>query len=386
MKPAPPFDFATAARIIFGAGTLQQLGSLAAEFGQQALLVTGSRPQRAAPVLHALQEAGLRVEVFSIEGEPTIEQVQRGAALAQAAEFIVACGGGSVIDAGKALAALATNPGDPLDYLEVIGKGQPLTQPPRPVIAIPTSAGTGAEVTKNAVLKSEAHQVKVSLRHPAMLPRVALIDPTLSHSLPPQVSAFTGMDALTQVIEPYVSHAANPLTDAFAQLGIQRAAQALPQVYEDGSNAAAREAMALASLCGGLALANAKLGAVHGFAGVLGGMTTAPHGVICARLLAPVTAMNTAALFARQPDHPSLPRFTQLARWLTGDPRAAAEDGITWLEWLTESLHIPRLGSYGLHPSDFPAIVEKSQRSSSMKGNPIPLTDAELIQILEKAL
>jgi alcohol dehydrogenase class IV len=299
---------------------------------------------------------------------------------------VIALGGGSAIDTGKAIAALAANPGDPLDYLEVIGKGRPLAHAPLPVIAIPTTAGTGAEVTRNAVLESPQHRVKVSLRSPLMLPRVALVDPELTRSVPPNITASTGMDALTQVIEPFVSARANPLTDSLCREGMTRAARALRRVYADGDDADARADMALASLFGGLALANAGLGAVHGFAGPLGGMFHAPHGALCAALLPHVTAANIQALRQRQPQHPALARYDEIAVILTGDADARAADAVAWLGTLLADLNIPPLRAYHITPADFPAIVAASARASSMKANPIVLTDAELMAVLEAAL
>lgn len=302
------------------------------------------------------------------------------------AAFVIGFGGGAALDAGKAIAALATNPGDPLDYLEVIGRGLPLTHAPLPYIAIPTTAGTGAEVTRNAVLASSEHRVKVSLRSPLMLPRVALIDPELMVSLPPAITASTGMDALTQVIEPFVSNAANPITDAFCRDGIARAARSLRRAYDNGTDIKAREDMALAALCGGLALANAKLGAVHGFAAPIGGMFDAPHGAVCAALLAPVMRANIAALRARMPGNAVLERFTEVARLLTGHPEASAEDGTAWIDALTRGLAIPGLGTYGIGEADLEEIAGKASQASSMKGNPVALTTGELVSILTAAL
>jgi alcohol dehydrogenase class IV len=204
--------------------------------------------------------------------------------------------------------------------------------------------------------------------------------------MPPAVTASTGLDALTQVMEPYVSNKANPLTDALCREGMQRAARSLRRAYENGDDATARQDMALASLCGGLALANAKLGAVHGFAGPLGGMFPAPHGVICARLLPPVMAVNVRALQERAPDHPALARYDEIARILTGQLEARASDGVNWVRDLYQALNIPSLSNYGLSTADFPEVIAKSQRASSMQGNPLPLTDAELHQALEQAL
>lgn len=383
-----PFEFATAGRIIFGAGTLQQIGRLAAEFGSRALVVTGRDVERAAPLLKLLAEQGIAVTKFVISGEPTVDDAQRGVQVARESgcDVVIGFGGGSVIDAGKAIAALLTNGGEPLDYLEVIGRGQPIRQPSAPYIAIPTTAGTGAEVTRNAVLASAEHQVKVSLRSPLMLPRVALVDPELTYSLPPAVTAATGMDALTQCIEPYVSNRANPLTDAICREGIERAARSLRRVYTNSRDTAAREEMALASLCGGLALANARLGAVHGFAGPIGGMFPAPHGAVCARLLPFVTEANLSALRSREPEHPVLQRYDEIARMLTRDPAATGDEAVRWLHDLLRDLQIPPLSAYGVTEADLPVLVEKSAPASSMQGNPIKLTNGELESILRRAL
>jgi alcohol dehydrogenase class IV len=382
------FEFATATRIIFGRGTLKDTGTLAATFGKKVLVVTGSGSKRAAPLMTLLMAKGIAFEFFAVTGEPTIEMARAGveAVKKHGSELVIGFGGGSAIDTAKAIAALAANPGDPLDYLEVIGKALPLVNPPLPCIAIPTTAGTGSEVTRNAVLASKEHNVKVSLRHPLMLPKIALIDPVLMHSLPPEVTASTGMDALTQNIEPYVSNAANPMTDAFAREGIQRAAKSLLRAYAHGADLAGREDMALAALMGGLALANAKLGAVHGFAGVLGGMYNAPHGDICAALLPPVMEINIRAMQQREASHPALKRYQEVATWLTQNPEASLEDGVTWVRDTAKKLQIKPLSTYGIRQEDFPEIIEKSSRASSMKGNPIVLTNDELAEILTMAL
>jgi alcohol dehydrogenase class IV len=378
------FNFATAGRIIFGAGALEQAGPLAAGLGRRALLVAGGFKGHTAALLALLERHGVAAITFAIPGEPDVATVAAGVAEARAAgcDLIVGIGGGSAVDAGKAIAALLANEGEALDYLEVVGKGKSLLLPPAPYIAIPTTAGTGAEVTRNAVLASPQHRVKVSLRSPLMLPKVAIVDPELTYSLPPAVTASTGLDALTQLVEPFVSNAANPLTDALCREGMARVARSLRRAFANRQDAAAREDMALASLFGGLALANARLGAVHGFAGVVGGIFPAPHGAVCARLLPAVTAANIRALRERAPDSPTLPRYDEVGRILTGDPHATAADAVAWIAALVADLVIPPLSSYGLGPADFPAVVAQSQKASSMKGNPIPLTDAELLEIL----
>jgi alcohol dehydrogenase class IV len=379
------FEFATATRIIFGPGTIKEAGPAARELGRRALVTTG---RWSGPLLAILQAAGVDTVVLQVSGEPTTGLAREGTAQARetGCDLVIGCGGGSAIDAGKAIAALLANGGDPLDYLEVVGRGQPLTRPSAPFIAIPTTAGAGTEVTRNAVLASPEHRVKASLRSPFMLPRLAIVDPELTYSLPPDVTASTGLDALTQLIEPFTSVRANPLTDALCREGMSRVARSLRRAYEVGTDAAAREEMALASLFGGLALANAGLGAAHGFASVIGGMYTAPHGAVCAAFLPHVLAVNLSALQQRQPGAGALARYRELATLLTGDAAASAEDGIRWVKELAGALRIPGLAAYGVAGSDFDLLIEKTAVASSTKANPIGLTQDELRQILEQAL
>lgn len=385
-----PFEFMTASRIVFGAGTLAQVGqiTLSLTTAKRAFVVTGGSTARAEPLLALLAESGITATTYAVRGEPTVDVALAGvSALREAgADVVIGFGGGSVIDGAKAVAALATNPGDPLDYLEVVGKAQPLTAPPLPTIAIPTTAGTGSEVTRNAVLGVEEKRVKVSLRSPMMIPRVALIDPQLATSLPPEVTASAGMDALTQVIEAFVSSKAIPMTDAVTREGIMRGARSLQRAYTQPDDIAAREDMALTALFSGMALANAALGAVHGFAGPLGGMYPIAHGVICARLLPIVMEANIRALRERQPDGVALARYGEVARLLTGRADATADDGVAWAYQLRDTLHIPPLGGFGVEVRDFDDIVEKSSRANSMKGNPLSLTDDELHGIIAKAV
>lgn len=391
------FEFATAVRIVFGPGTLRDAGRLihelvpvrADERGSiTGLMVTGASTHRGEPLRRLLEDTGYRLIAFAVSGEPTVESARRGAELlaAERCSFVVGLGGGSVIDTGKTIAALAANPGDPLEYLEVVGRGKSLANPSLPYAAVPTTAGTGAEVTRNAVLASPEHKVKVSLRSPYMLPRLALVDPQLTHSLPPAVTAATGLDALTQLIEPFVSHRANPMTDAICREGIARAARSLRRAFRDGGDPAAREDMSLAALFGGLALANAGLGAVHGFAGPVGGEFPAPHGAVCAALLPHVMAANLQALKNREPANPALDRYAEVARILTGRPTATAHDGVEWVERLVADLGIPPLRAYGLGPQHADALVRKASAASSMKGNPIRLTPDELKAVLLAAI
>ncbi len=381
------FEFATADRIIFGNGAVNKIGEIASGFGSKALIVTGGGSVSLDPVTSLLAQVNVMWTVFRVGHEPDIPTIQAGVALAKSeeCEFLIGYGGGSAIDSAKAIAAMLKNPGALMDYLEVIGKGQKIPNPAAPMIAVPTTAGTGSEVTRNAVIASPDHHVKVSMRSPLMIPTVAIVDPELTYSMPPSVTASTGMDALTQVIEAYLSAKANPLTDGIAEEGIKRGARSLLTAYQDGRNALAREDMALTSLFGGLCLANAGLGAVHGFAGPIGGMFSAPHGAICASLLPYVMKYNVQVLQTMPGQTEMLARFRQVAAWLTGDPEASVADGVTWVEALANALHIPGLHEIGIDKSDFPQIIEKSKVSSSMQKNPVKLDEATLEVILNEA-
>jgi alcohol dehydrogenase class IV len=382
------FEFATATRIVFGAGAIRQIGGIASSYGKRALVVTGKNQTRAKGLRAELERHGVASVVFSAAGEPSISTVGDGvrSAKKEECELVVGFGGGSAIDAAKAIAAMLTNEGDLFDYLEVVGRGKPLLRQSAPFIAVPTTAGTGSEVTRNAVLSSPEHKVKVSLRSPLMLARAAVIDPELTHELPSEITASTGLDALTQLIEPYVCNRPNPLTDSLCVEGMRRATRSLRRAFENGHDPAAREDMAIASLFGGFALANAGLGAVHGFAGPIGGMFPAPHGAICAALLAPVMEANIRALELRAANHPALARYEEIARIVTDSPKASARDGTEWVRRLVAELRVPPLRAYGVAPMDVPDIVEKATHASSMKANPIALTRAELENVLTSAI
>jgi len=378
------FEVATAGRIVFGPGRAEEeLAGIVASLGPRALVCTGSDPAR-----HAALLDGLTAHVFTVDGEPTVDSARAAVAAARefGADVVVGIGGGSPLDLGKAVAVLLANGGDPLDYLEVVGRGQPFTRPALPCVAVPTTAGTGSEVTANAVLTSPEHRVKASLRSPLMIPRVALVDPELTISCPPHVTAASGLDALTQCLEPFVSPRATPLTDGLAREGLRRAAAGLRAAFADGTDLAARADMAMCSLLGGMGLANAKLGAVHGLAGVTGGTADVPHGIACAALLAPVIEANVRALRAADPGGPALARYAEAAQLLTGQPAAAIEDGLAWIRATVRQLGVPGLGRYGIGPAEAGGIAARAAASSSMQGNPVSLTPGDLRAILLQSI
>jgi len=378
------FNFFSPVKIVFGPGSSEHVFPLAAEMGQRAFVVTGKNPGRAAGLFSGLEKAGISYQVYSQTGEPYVEQVALGAEQArkEGAEFIIAQGGGSVLDAGKAIAALVTNQRDIFEYLEVIGKGEPLAEKPVPLVVLPTTSGTGAEATCNAVLGSRDHGVKVSLRSPFMYPDTAVIDPELAVPMPRGITAFTGMDALTQLIEAFVSRFAAPFTDALCREGLSRVARSFRKAFDNGDEIDARSDMCLASLLSGIALANAKLGAVHGIAGPMGGMVEMPHGLICARLLAPVMEANLKQLTACCPDSPVVLKLREIARILTADPHAGIHDGIAWIKTMAEHMKIPGFSAFGFDAAMADLVAGKSLKASSMKGNPVRFTRGQISDIL----
>ncbi len=388
LTPPGRFEFATANRIVFGDGASAELPALVASFGRRALIVTGADPARFAGLVARIREACRHSVLFSVAGEPEIACADSGAHLAreERCDVVVAIGGGAVIDAGKAVAALATNEAPVLDHLEVVGAGRPLNRAPLPCLAVPTTAGTGSEATRNSVLTVPSAGVKASLRGVHLLPRVALVDPRLAHGLPRALTATSGMDALTQVIEPFLCLRANAFVDALCRDAIPRAARALPRVCTAPGDAAARAEMALVALQGGMALANAGLGAVHGFAAPIGGAFRAPHGAVCAALLPHVLRANLRALRRRSPGSAMIGRWEELARLLTGRADACAEDAAEWCAALGASLGIPPLSSHGIGTADLDSLATKAASASSMKANPVALTHDELVEILHHAL
>ena len=377
------FDLALPRKILFGPGRADELAALVPTLGSRVLLCTGSDPSRHRHLLGDVEP----VATVRVTREPLVDDARAALdeARAAGADSVVAIGGGSVLDLAKAIAVLLGNGTDPLDHLEVVGRGLPIERPAVPYVAVPTTAGTGAEATANAVLGSPAHGRKASIRSPHMLAAVALVDPLLTLRCPPAVTARSGLDALTQCLEPFVSPRANPATDAVAADGLRRGARSLRRAFENGDDRAAREDMALCSLFGGISLANAKLGAVHGVAGVVGGMIDAPHGAVCAALLAPVVEANVRALRQRAPDSPALGRYATVARLLTGKETATVEDAVAWLRETVAELEVPSLGEVGLASGQHEEVAEKSARSSSMQGNPVVLSTDELVAALAAA-
>jgi alcohol dehydrogenase class IV len=372
------------------------MGELAAELGSAAVVVTNAgEPGDGGPadrLRDHLAEAGVRSVFWRQRGEPKIDDVDAAAQLARQehCDLAIGLGGGSAVDVAKAVAGLLTNGGSPLDYMEVIGKGRKLTQPAAPWIAVPTTAGTGAEVTRNAVLGSPERKFKASLRSPHLMARVALLDAELGVGVRPGVTASSGMDALCQLIESYTSNRAQPITDALAVKGIMLAATALPRVVADGSDVDAREHMALAALLSGMTLANAGLGAVHGFAAPLGANFPVPHGTVCAALLPHVMQANVDALRAEAAGHPHLGRYARIGRTLTDrqdlPDQEAIDAGIEFTQRLVDQLNIPRLGTCGLTPDAVTELVALARKASSMRYNPVVLSEEALREILLRAL
>jgi alcohol dehydrogenase class IV len=379
-------QFSTASQIYFGEGILWELVPAIVSMGMRVMVVTGEYVSERLSVIDHFRNAGCDTQMYLVEGEPNIGLIDEGVRLSRSfrPDTILALGGGSAIDTAKAISGLTANPGHLIDYLEVIGSGMPLRQAGPSVIAVPTTAGTGAEVTRNAVIGVSERRVKVSLRSPHLLPRMAIVDPTLTHNLPRAITAYSGMDALVQLIEAYLSNRSNAMTDLFCREGIVRASHALPTVYHDGKNARSREDMSFASLLGGLALANAGLGAVHGFAGPIGGMYLASHGAICARLLSPVLARNYMVLQANAPDSHTAIRFREVAGLLLG-PNATVTALTAWIDNLCAEMNIPRLRDLGVRKNEFPEIIEQSAVASSMRANPVVLNREDLHQILTDA-
>jgi alcohol dehydrogenase class IV len=373
-----PFGITQPGRVLFGRGEAAKAPALIRAFGARGVLVHGANPDRAAWLIRAL---GPDTLALPCSGEPTLTDLTTALAVAREhrPDWVVALGGGAALDLGKALAGLIPAPDGPMEHLEVVGKGLPLKADPLPFIALPTTAGTGAEVTKNAVIGLPELGRKVSLRDDRMVARLAIVDPALTDGCPQAVTLASGLDAVTQVIEPYVSIRATPYTDALARPAIGEGMRALIRLMQ-GEHAEARDRMAWVSLCGGLALANAGLGAVHGLAGVIGGMTGAAHGAICGALLGPVLQANRAATtgVARE----RLNEVCGLLAEVLGSSGAEAPAALQAWAWANG---LPGLAALGAEEDQHEAIVAASQAASSMKGNPVALSAAALREILERA-
>ena len=387
-----PFDSNSIPRIIFGRGKFSQIGPLTKnlltkKLGSSALVIhNGKEGETLDRLRSSLADVGVQCTFVRQRGEPQVSHIDAAVAIGreEKCDVLIGLGGGSAIDAAKAVAGLLTNGGVATDYMEVVGKGQKISRAAMPWIAVPTTAGTGAEATRNAVIGLPEKQFKASIRSELLLPRIALVDPELGLDVPPDVTARSGMDALCQCIESYTSTNAGPETDSFALQGIGLAAIALPRAFKDGHDIDARSDMALAALLSGITLTRVGLGAVHGFAAPLGAMLPIPHGTICAALLSPVLAANIAALRAESSDRPTLARYMRVALALCGQD--VPEHCVGFTADLASRLRIPRLGQLGLTESHIAPLVTLAKNASSMRYNPVNLTDEALASALRSAM
>lgn len=372
-----PFAFATAGQIRFGRGVIRDLPSFAQGRAQRILLVRSASVRQADDVAHSLQSLA-SVQELVVRGEPDLPGIEADVAALRpfAPDLVVAIGGGAVIDHAKALAALIPAPHSALRYLEVVGEGRPLDQAPLPVVAIPTTAGTGTEVTRNAVIQIPDARRKVSLRDPRLFPALALVDPDLCQSCPKSVTLASGLDAITQVIEPFISNRANPVTDAICRDALPRGLSALHRLLDKGEMQAWGD-MALTSVFGGLALANAGLGAVHGFAGVIGGQTGAAHGAICGALLVPVLKANAQAA-------PEASDAQSRIGWVM-QQIADEFGGVDAFQNWGRAHGLPDLRALGIRENMHAVLVKEALLSSSYKANPVNLRHQALLQILAES-
>jgi alcohol dehydrogenase class IV len=368
-------------RILFGRGETAKAPALIRAFGQRVLIVHGASGRHAPALSQNLAELGGEMQGLPCNGEPTLAMLEDALYWTRGFEpqVVVGIGGGAVLDMAKALAALIPAPQGPMAHLEVVGQGLPLEAAPLPFVALPTTAGTGAEVTKNAVIGLPEQGRKVSLRDDRMIARVAIIDPALTDHCPRGVTLASGLDAVTQVIEPYLSCKATPYTDAIARPAIAPGLAALRQLME-AEDAAARDALAWTSLSGGLALANSGLGAVHGLAGVIGGMTGGSHGAICGTLLGPVLAMNRQLTGGAPRDRVD-EVCSLIAQVLGGSADNAPQRLADW----ARAMGLPGLAAQGLSPADHAAVAEAAQSASSMRGNPVVPSVNDLRAVLAEA-
>ncbi len=394
-------EFAVSAlpRIFFGEGQLATLPSLISGYGNELLLVCGKESfidsHHWQQLQQGLAEKGIGYRLFHVAAEPSPGMVDKAVSdfCDQGIEVVVGIGGGSVLDAAKAIAGLLPSGNSVLEHLEDVGKGLPYAGPALPFIAVPTTAGTGSEATMNAVLSEHgAEGYKKSFRHEALLARAAIIDPQLLEGAAPTLIAAQGMDAFTQLLESYVSLRANPFTDALAWSGMEAIAQGFFAAYDGGDDEAARQgraAMAYGALLSGITLAHVGLGSVHGLAQPLGSLFPVPHGVACGTTLAVATEVNIKALREREPQSPALAKYAKVGRLLLGDLRlhdqAACHALVSQLQMWAERMLLPRLGEYGIGEEDIPQIVANA-RGNSMKTNPVVLTDEEIGKIVHRRL
>jgi alcohol dehydrogenase class IV len=388
------FDFLTTPQIVFGIGRFKEIGDIISNYGKK-VLVIGSKSAFSGikdEFESLIAKKKMNFDLHFVKGEPDIQQIDAGVELGlkQKVDVVIGIGGGSAVDAGKAIAGLITNGGSAKDYMEVIGKGSTIKKEAIPYIAIPTTAGTGSEVTKNAVVLSKDDGLKASIRSPLLIPKVALVDPKLMVNVSPEVTAFCGLDALTQLIESYTSTKSQPITDSLAILGIRRITKSLIYVCENGQDISAREDVAFAALLSGICLANAGLGAVHGFASPIGGMLGIPHGIVCGALLTHVVEENIKQMVAEIPFNETLAKYATLGELLANlvfdDIREAADRVIEYTEQISRLLKVPKLSKYGLSDKHFENIIEKAKKSSSMRYNPVQLSDEALFRILLKSV
>lgn len=391
--PFQPFSIARLPRIRFGAGILAELPGLAAGYGHHALLVTGARSFRESAGFKTLQQGlhdiGMSFDVFSVAGEPSPEMVDEAVAdfRREPISVVIGIGGGSALDAAKAIAGLLKPGNSVMDHLEGVGPENPYHGPAVPFLAVPTTAGTGSEATKNAVLSRQGSDgFKKSFRDDKLVAEGALVDPELIKTCPPAVIAANGMDAFTQLLESYVSTKANPMTEALAWSGMGAFAEGFWAAYAGGDDATAmagRARTAYASLLSGICLAQTGLGSVHGLASPLGAFFPIPHGVVCGTLLAEATAVNLTALADRDPSSAALVKYRRVAGLLTGHENEAALVDLL-VDW-TNRLALPRLSDFGITAEDTARIVANS-RGSSMKTNPVVLTDVEIAKVVDARL
>ena len=394
-----PFYIAQLPRIFFGANQIEQLPQIISEYGKRALVVTGGSSFTKSDYWKMLQQQmnvdGIVFQHLTVTGEPSPTLIDEMVSNADnvMVEVVIGIGGGSVIDAAKAIAGLLPHGNSVMDHLEDVGRGLPYCGPSLPMIAVPTTAGTGSEATKNAVLSEQGTQgYKKSFRHECMVPNAAVVDPLLLESCPPHLIAAQGMDAFTQLLESYVSINANPFTDALAWSGLEAVAQGFLDAYHGGESERAKQgraAMTYAALLSGITLAQVGLGSVHGLAQPFGSLFSIPHGVACGTTVAAATAINIDALITRLPASPALGKYARVGKLLAGDVHIPADQArerlIGILEQWTHEMKLPLLSEFGVTEGDMQSIIENS-RGNSMKSNPVELSDEEIADIVRRRL